>query len=49
MKHVFLVAKGGFPVIAETNGSNILSKEVSQVILAVMVLVPNFTVKTLCE
>ena len=34
--------KGGFPVIAETTRNHIFSKEISQVILAAMVLAPNF-------
>ena len=35
-------AKGGFPVMAETTRNHIFSKEISQVIIAAMVLVPNF-------
>ena len=35
-------AKGGFPVKAETTRNHIFSKEISQVIIAAMVLAPNF-------
>ena len=35
-------AKGGFPVMAETTRNHIFSKEISQVIIAAMVLAPNF-------
>ena len=34
--------KGGFPVMAETTRNHIFSKEISQVIIAAMVLEPNF-------
>ena len=34
--------KGGFPVMAETTRNHIFSKETSQVIIAAMVLAPNF-------
>ena len=34
--------KGGFPVMAETTPNHIFSKEISQVIIAAMVLAPNF-------
>ena len=34
--------KGGFPVMAETTRNHIFSKEISQVIIAAMVLAPNF-------
>ena len=37
--------KGGFPVIAETTRNHTFSKEISQVILAAMVLAPNFFCK----
>ena len=36
---------GGFPVIAETTRNHTFSKEISQVILAAMVLAPNFCCK----
>ena len=36
------VIKGGFPVMAETTRNHIFSKEISQVIIAAMVLAPNF-------
>ena len=35
-------SKGGFPVMAETSRNHIFSKEISQVIIAAMVLAPNF-------
>ena len=35
-------SKGGFPVMAETTCNHIFSKEISQVIIAAMVLAPNF-------
>ena len=35
-------SKGGFPVMAETTRNHIFSKEISQVIIADMVLAPNF-------
>ena len=35
-------SKGGFPVMAETTRNHIFSKEISQVIIAAMVLAPNF-------
>ena len=34
--------KGGFPFMAETTRNHIFSKEISQVIIAAMVLAPNF-------
>ena len=34
--------KGEFPVMAETTRNHIFSKEISQVIIAAMVLAPNF-------
>ena len=34
--------KGGFPVMTEITRNHIFSKEISQVIIAAMVLVPNF-------
>ena len=34
--------KAGFPVMAETTRNHIFSKEISQVIIAAMVLAPNF-------
>ena len=34
--------KGGFPVMAETTRNHIFSKEINQVIIAAMVLAPNF-------
>ena len=37
--------KGGFRVIAETTRNHILSKEISQVMLAAMVFVPDFYCK----
>ena len=37
--------KGGFRVIAETTRNNIFSKEISQVMLAAMVLAPDFYCK----
>ena len=37
-----LLPKGGFPVMAETTRNHIFSKEISQVIIAAMVLAPNF-------
>ena len=40
----FLI-KGGFPVIEETTRNHTFSKEISQVILAAMVLAPNFCCK----
>ena len=43
-----LTTKGGFPVIAETTRNHTFSKEISQVILAAMVLVPNFCCK-ICQ
>ena len=36
------LSKGGFPVMAETTRNHIFSKEISQVIIAAMVLAPNF-------
>ena len=39
--HVF-TNKGGFPVMAETTRNHIFSKEISQVIIAAMVLALNF-------
>ena len=36
------INKGGFPVMAETTRNQIFSKEISQVIIAAMVLAPNF-------
>ena len=39
---VIISSKGGFPVMAETTRNHIFSKEVSQVIIAAMVLAPNF-------
>ena len=36
---------GGFPVIAETTRNHTFSKEISQVMLAAMVLVPDFYCK----
>ena len=41
-RQFFFVIKGGFPVMAETTRSHIFSKEISQVIIAAMVLAPNF-------
>ena len=41
----FSELKGGFPVIAETTRNHAFSKEISQVILAAMVLAPNFYCK----
>ena len=41
-KTIFLLRKGGFPVMAETTRNHIFSKEISQMIIAVMVLAPNF-------
>ena len=35
-------SRGGFPVMAETTRNHIFSKEISQVIIAAMVLAPNF-------
>ena len=43
---VFILPKGGFPVIVETTRNHTFSKEVSQVILAAMVLAPNFYCKS---
>ena len=37
----FTVSEGGFPVMAETTRNHIFSKEISQVIIAAMVLAPN--------
>ena len=37
--------KGGFPVIAETTRNHTFSKEISQVMLAAMVLAPDFYCK----
>ena len=37
-----LRSQGGFPVMAETTRNHIFSKEISQVIIAAMVLAPNF-------
>ena len=39
--------KGGFRVIAETTRNHIFSKEISQVMLAAMVLAPDFYCKKL--
>ena len=39
---VFSYFEGGFPVMAETTRNHIFSKETSQVIIAAMVLAPNF-------
>ena len=38
-------SKGGFPVIAKPTCNHIFSKEISQVILATMVLAPSFYYK----
>ena len=38
--NVFIHFKGGFPVMAETTHNHIFSKEISQVIIAAMVLAP---------
>ena len=38
----FTKPEGGFPVIAETTRNHTFSKEISKVILAAMVLAPNF-------
>ena len=34
--------KGGFPVMADTTRNHIFSKEINQVIIAAMILAPNF-------
>ena len=39
---IYDLSKGGFPVMAETTRNHIFSKEISQVIIAAMVLAPNF-------
>ena len=39
---IFSANKGGFPVMAETTRNQIFSKEISQVIIAAMVLAANF-------
>ena len=41
----YILPQGGFPVIAETTRNHTFSKEISQVILAAMVLAPNFCCK----
>ena len=41
--------KGGFPVMAETTRNHIFSKEISQVIIAAMVLAPISIEKIVCE
>ena len=41
-RNIYIVTKGGFPVMAETTRNHIFSKEISQVIIAAMVLAPNF-------
>ena len=40
---------GGFPVMAETTRNHIFSKEISQVIIAAMVLAPISIEKIVCE
>ena len=40
--HFMEELKGGFPVMAETTRNHIFSKDISQVIIAAMVLAPNF-------
>ena len=40
-RNASLFCKGGFPVMAETTRNHIFSKEISQVIIAAMVLAPN--------
>ena len=42
---VIIQSIGGFPVIAETTRNHTFSKEISQAILAAMVLAPNFCCK----
>ena len=37
-----LLSKGGLPLIAETTRRHVFSTEISEVILSVMVFVPNF-------
>ena len=41
-ENIGMFSKGGFPVMAETTRNHIFSKEISQVIIAAMVLAPNF-------
>ena len=43
------LSKGGFPVMAETTRNHIFSKEISQVIIAAMVLAPISIEKIVCE
>ena len=45
MKNFDTHIKGGFPVIAETTRNHTFSKEISQVVLAAMILAPNFYCK----
>ena len=42
-------AKGGFPVMAETTRNHIFSKEISQEIIAAMVLAPISIEEIICE
>ena len=42
VRNLDLTLKGGFPFMAETTRNHIFSKEISQVIIAAMVLAPNF-------
>ena len=43
-----MLSKGGFPVIPETTRNHTFSKEISQVIIAAMVLAPDFYCK-ICQ
>ena len=43
------MTKGGFPVMADTTRNHIFSKEISQVIIAAMVLAPISIEKIVCE
>ena len=49
VSEVIGVIKGGFPVMAETTRNHIFSKEISQVIIAAMVLAPISIEKIVCE
>ena len=46
---LYMKSKGGFPVMADTTRNHIFSKEISQVIIAAMVLAPISIEKIVCE
>ena len=48
-KNLVSISKGGFPVMAETTRNHIFSKEISQVIIAAMVLAAISIEKIVCE